>query len=160
LDLPGDARLVTHAFPLVDSIVTRRGHWNEVGARVLPAKIGSASRGAAGVRFSANEVCAIVAKPNFAVHASEGSAFFNECARSIRRESEKPARLWNKDGGYGPHMIVVANTCTKRLNILSGFDKLRYFACQSRRAVSGEQASVWPATYLRHPWSSRFGFMQ
>jgi hypothetical protein len=110
LDLPRDAGLVTHAFPLIDSIVTRCGPWNEVGAGVLPAKIGSASRNAAGVCFSANEVCAIIAKPNFAVHASEGSAFFDECARSIRRESEKPARLWNKDGGYGPHMIVVANS--------------------------------------------------
>jgi hypothetical protein len=118
-DLPGDARVISHAFPLVDGIVTRCSHWNQVGARVLPAKLCSASRRATGVRFSANEICAIVAKPSFAVHASEGSAFFDECARSIRGESEKPTRLWNEAGGYGPHMIVVGNMCTKRLNVQS-----------------------------------------
>jgi hypothetical protein len=153
LDLPGDARLVTHAFPLVDSIVTRCGHWNEIGARVLPAKIGSASRRAAGVRFSANEVCAIVAKPNFAVHTSEGSAFFDECARSIRRESEKPARLRNKDGGYGPHMIVVANTCTKRSNILS--QRRRYIRHGRNECDCGRTDRAYDGDALREAPAER-----
>jgi hypothetical protein len=110
--------LVSHTVPLLDRIVTCSGHRHDIGARVLPAKISSPGRYPANIRFPANEVRTIIAKPNFALHASKRSGFLDECTRSVRGNFEQPARLWNEAGGYGPYPIIIANPCTLQLDIL------------------------------------------